>query len=85
MTKTIRTTRSFTEIAMLIADETQLPSERFATAFAETADTVRLAATDDAIVSDMPDALSSSQVLPNGMTGRPSGSGSTRSRRACRT
>lgn len=57
MTKTIRTTRSFTEIAMLIADETQLPSDRFATAFAETADTVRLAATDDAIVSDMPDAL----------------------------
>lgn len=57
MTRTFRSTRNFAEIATLIAEDTHLPSERFATAFTETADMVRLSVTDEAIVSDMPDAL----------------------------
>lgn len=56
MTKPVRTTRCFTEIADLLAEETGEPIDSFATAFTETVDTVRLAATDEAITSDMPDA-----------------------------
>ncbi|MDB5581541.1 MAG: hypothetical protein JWR80_6717 [Bradyrhizobium sp.] len=47
----------FTDIAAFLADETAEPSDRFATAFTETADQVRLARTDDAITADMPDPL----------------------------
>jgi len=57
MTKSIRSTRSFTEIADLFAEETGEPIGSFATAFTETADTVRLVSTDEAITSDMPDAM----------------------------
>lgn len=57
MTKMFRSTRSFTEIADLLAEETGDPIDSFAAAFTETADTVRMAATDDAITSDMPDPL----------------------------
>jgi hypothetical protein len=57
MPKTFRSTRSFTEIANLLADATGNPADSFAAAFTETADTVRLAATDDAITSDMPDPM----------------------------
>lgn len=57
MPKIIRSTRSFTEIAELLAEETQDPADSFAAAFTETADAVRLASTDDAITSDMPDPL----------------------------
>ncbi|MDB5576415.1 MAG: hypothetical protein JWR80_1591 [Bradyrhizobium sp.] len=53
MTASIR----FTDLATFIADETAEPSDRFAIAFTETADQVRLARTDDAITADMPDAL----------------------------
>ncbi len=54
MTKS-RSTHSFTDIADLIADETMGTSDRYATAFAETSETVRLAPTDDLITADMPD------------------------------
>ena len=47
----------FTDIAAFLADETAEPSDRFAAAFAETADQVRLARADDAISADMPDPL----------------------------
>lgn len=53
MTASIR----FTDIAAFLADETTEPSDRFAVAFTETADQVRLARTDEAITADMPDAL----------------------------
>jgi len=57
MTKIFRSTRSFTEIADLLAEETRQPADSFAAAFTETADQVRLASTDDAVSADMPDAL----------------------------
>lgn len=57
MPKTFRSTRSFTEIADLLAAETGDPADSFAAAFSETTDSVRLAASDDAITSDMPDAM----------------------------
>jgi len=47
----------FTDIAAFLADETAEPSDRFAAAFTETVDQVRLARTDDAISADMPDPL----------------------------
>ncbi|MDB5575689.1 MAG: hypothetical protein JWR80_865 [Bradyrhizobium sp.] len=47
----------FTDLAAFLADETAEPSDRFAIAFTETADQVRLARSDDAITADMPDAL----------------------------
>jgi len=49
---TIRSSNS-TDIAKQFADET---ADRYAAAFTETADAVRLAVTDDAITTDMPDA-----------------------------
>lgn len=57
MPKIFRSTRPFTEIAELLAEETQAPADSFAVAFTETADTVRLASTDEVITSDMPDPL----------------------------
>ena len=57
MTKMFRSTRSFTEIADLLAQETGEPDDSYVAAFTETSATVRLSATDDAITSDMPDAL----------------------------
>jgi hypothetical protein len=51
----------FTDIAAFLADETAEPSDKFAAAFTETADQVRLARTDDAISADMPDALQMEQ------------------------
>lgn len=45
----------FSDLAAFLADETAEPSDRFAAAFAETTDAVRLARTDDAITADMPD------------------------------
>ncbi|WP_157217997.1 DUF2493 domain-containing protein [Flavisphingomonas formosensis] len=57
MTTMFRSTRSFTEIADLLAQESGEPIDSYAAAFTETSATVRLAATDDAITSDMPDAL----------------------------
>lgn len=47
----------FTDIAAFLADETAEPLDRFAAAFTETADQVRLARTDEAISADMPDPL----------------------------
>lgn len=47
----------FSDIASFLAEETGEASERFAAAFTETADSVRLAGTDDAITADMPDPL----------------------------
>lgn len=57
MTTVSTATARFCDIAALLADETQEASDRFAAAFTETADTVRLASTDDAITADMPDPL----------------------------
>lgn len=57
MTKFIRKTTRFGDIAAFLAEETGELSERFATAFVETADEVRLAATDDANTADMPDPI----------------------------
>lgn len=57
MTSTTRSTRSFSEITSLFAEECGAPDERFLAAFTETAATVRLASTDDAITSDMPDPV----------------------------
>lgn len=57
MTKIFRSTRSFTEIADLLAEETRPPADSFAAAFTETADQVRLSSMDDAVSADMPDAL----------------------------
>jgi hypothetical protein len=51
MTNSIR----FSDIAAFLAEETTELSERFAAAFYETADEVRLAASDHAITADMPD------------------------------
>ena len=47
----------FTDVAAFLADETAEPSDSFAAAFAETADQVRLARTDDVITADMPDPV----------------------------
>lgn len=57
MPKTFRSTRSFSEIAELLAEERREPADAFAHAFTETADAVRLAASEDAVSTDMPDAL----------------------------
>lgn len=57
MTTDTRKTARFADIAHFLAEETQEASERFATAFTETAETVRLARFDDAIEADMPEAL----------------------------
>lgn len=47
----------FTDVAAFLAEESAEPSDRFATAFTETADQVRLARGDDAITADMPDPM----------------------------
>ena len=57
MTKMFRSTPPFTDIADLLAEQTREPDHSFAAAFSETVDTVRLAATDEAITTDMPDPL----------------------------
>jgi hypothetical protein len=57
MTNMFRSTRSFTEIADLFAEQRSDPMRSFEAAFTQTVDAVRLAATDDAITSDMPDAM----------------------------
>lgn len=56
MTNSIRKPTRFGDVAAFLAEETAELSERFAEAFHETADEVRLAAGDDAITADMPDA-----------------------------
>lgn len=55
MTIVSNTATRFADIATFLADEAQEASDRFAAAFMETADTVRLASSDDAITADMPD------------------------------
>ncbi|MCP3732583.1 DUF2493 domain-containing protein [Sphingomonas sp. MG17] len=55
MTKMIRTVRSFTEIAELIAAETAAPGEGFAAAFTETIDGFRIDAGTDVTDAGMPD------------------------------
>lgn len=57
MTSMTRSARAFTEIADLFAEQRIDADDHYAAAFAETAATVRLAPTDDAITSDMPDPL----------------------------
>jgi hypothetical protein len=57
MTTDPRKTARFSDIAAFLADEAAEASERFAAAFAETADVVRLASMDDANTAEMPDAL----------------------------
>lgn len=57
MTASHRSAVRFTDIAEFLAQETREPSDRFAAAFTETADQVRLAATDEAVSADMPDPL----------------------------
>lgn len=57
MTNINRTIRTFAEITDLYAEETAVPTDRFAHAFAETADAVKLVPTDEMIIADMPDAL----------------------------
>jgi hypothetical protein len=57
MTTDTRKPARFSDIAEFLAEETGKASERFAAAFAETADEVRLGAADDAITADMPEAL----------------------------
>ncbi len=58
MTKTFRSTRSFAEIADLIAAETTQPTDAFATAFGSELDGVRIACADDeGQLADMPDPL----------------------------
>ncbi|CAN5495104.1 DUF2493 domain-containing protein [soil metagenome] len=55
MTKIVRSTRDFGDIAAFLAEECREPADSFARAFTETADTVRMAATDEALTSEMPD------------------------------
>lgn len=57
MTTSHRSATRFTDIAEFLAEEFHGPSDRFAAAFTETADQVRLAATDEAVTADMPDPL----------------------------
>jgi hypothetical protein len=52
-----RSTRSFTEIADLLADDIRTPSDPFAAAFTETVETVRMGFAEEAISADMPDPL----------------------------
>jgi len=56
MTNSIRKPMHFGDVAAFLAEETGELSERFAAAFHETTDEVRLAVGDDAITADMPDA-----------------------------
>ncbi len=56
MTDAFRISRSFAEIADLLAEERREPADSFAAAFAETACEVRLAVTEDAVSADMPEA-----------------------------
>jgi hypothetical protein len=56
MTISAQTTR-FADLAGFLAEETREPTDRFAAAFAETTDAVRLARTDEAITAGMPDPL----------------------------
>ncbi|MCP3731287.1 DUF2493 domain-containing protein [Sphingomonas sp. MG17] len=55
MTKIVRSIRSFTEIADLIAAETAAPSDGFAAAFSETIDGFRIDAGTDVTDAGMPD------------------------------
>lgn len=57
MTNATRSASRFSDIAAFLNEETTELSERFAAAFDETADEVRLAAGDDVISADMPDPL----------------------------
>lgn len=57
MTTNHTDTARFSDIAAFLAEETREASDRFATAFTETVDTVRLARSDDAITAEMPDPL----------------------------
>lgn len=57
MTKTIRSVRSFTEIADLIADETATLGDSFDAAFTETIDGFRIEAGAEITDAGMPDAL----------------------------
>ena len=68
MTNSIRPATRFSDIAAFLAEETSELSERFAAAFDETADEVRLAATDEAITADMPDARQAQVAIEMMMT-----------------
>jgi hypothetical protein len=57
MTKAIRSVRSFSEIADFLAQETAGPSDDFAHCFTETVDGFRISIADEAVTSDLPDAL----------------------------
>lgn len=57
MTTQTHFTARFTHIAEFFADASAQPADRFATAFAETADEVRMARTEEAVRADMPDPL----------------------------
>lgn len=57
MTTQIRSTARFTDIATFLADESAEATARFATAFTETADEVRLDRTEEAMRAEMPDPL----------------------------
>jgi hypothetical protein len=56
MTNAQRPATRFSDVAAFLAEETTELSERFAAAFDETADEVRLGATDEMITAEMPDA-----------------------------
>lgn len=57
MTTDTTTAARFADIAGFLAEETRQASDRFAAAFAQTADAVRLGSSDEAITADMPDPL----------------------------
>lgn len=57
MTSTLSTAARFADVAAFLVDETAVPSDRFAAAFTETIDQVRLGVAEDAVTADMPDPL----------------------------
>jgi hypothetical protein len=57
MTKAIRSTRSFPDIAEFLAEETASVTQDFANAFTETVDGYRISPAEEVVTTDMPDAL----------------------------
>lgn len=57
MTSTLLPAARFADVAAFLIDETAVPADRFATAFTETIDQVRLGTAEDVVTADMPDPL----------------------------